>query len=314
MMLYGYAPGAEWSAIHFYELHSNGLICEDYDRQPPPEQQRYNTTLASSSHTHPRALTKEERVLARQYHGGDSWIKVTFDSREAADRAIEISPHRIQGHWVYAQLFNGQGPQVDAPIPVREADMQQGLLGVPRPTSRPQTIGPAFSRHPLDLNLAPRGTATLPRSFGTNSDYPATNQRDHEHDSLSSNTVSSGTALEDPQIRHRNVSRPGGNQSSALVNAAGQPREGQRYFTHFPNIPRTELRPASEAFLPQPSWWERQLRWLAEHGWIPGEVIGNAVPRLENGDFDWASASFYWKICYWFDSHLGTDLCGMREE
>ena len=78
-------------------------------------------------------------------------------------------------------------------------------------------------------------------------------------------------------------------------------------FKHFPDEARTVLRPASEALLPQMSWSERIVKQLTQGGWIPGDIIGSVVPRLENGDFDWASASFYWKLFYWIDSVLGTD-------
>ena len=46
---------------------------------------------------------------------------------------------------------------------------------------------------------------------------------------------------------------------------------------------------------------------------FPKEIIGNTVPRLENGEFDSKTASYYWKFFYWLDRTLGSDWCGLRE-
>ena len=84
-----------------------------------------------------------------------------------------------------------------------------------------------------------------------------------------------------------------------------------RYFT---DRPRTVLRPAAEAFLPQPTWTDRQLQWLRSWGVIPGDFIGSGPSLTENGDFDWAKASWYWRVWYWMDTHLNTNFCNLREE
>ncbi|KAF2237780.1 hypothetical protein EV356DRAFT_564399 [Viridothelium virens] len=42
------------------------------------------------------------------------------------------------------------------------------------------------------------------------------------------------------------------------------------------------------------------------------EVIGSQVPRREDGGFDWEGAGVWWRVCWWLDGWLGTDLCGMR--
>ncbi|KAL9092797.1 MAG: hypothetical protein Q9165_004215 [Trypethelium subeluteriae] len=44
-------------------------------------------------------------------------------------------------------------------------------------------------------------------------------------------------------------------------------------------------------------------------GW---EVIGSQVPRREDGGFDWEGAGVWWRVCWWLDGWLGTDLCGMK--
>ena len=307
IILYGYSPDTQWAALSFYENVSGGLICEDYERQPPLERRRYQISLGYSGYTHPRPLTKVERALACQYSGGACWIKVTLDSAEAAERPISNSPHHPHGHWVYAELFSGQGPAIDEPILVRE-DEDQGPSAAPR---LPQTIGASFSISALRRSSAGlRGTATLPKSFATTSTLSKTYQHQNaEVASVTSSTVSSATATEPeyPDLRRRS-SNPTGSYNIDI-----QSQSRSTTFTHFPNTARTQLRPASDAFLPQPSWQDRLFRGLTQSGWIPGDIIGNAVPRLENGDFDWHKASFYWRLCYWLDSYIGTDICGIKE-
>ena len=313
-MLYGYSPDYQWAAIQHYETVSAGMICEDYDRDPPAERRRYQTSLGYSGHIPPRQLTKAERAMAMQYKGGSCWIKVTFDSVEAAERAIFSSPHLIQGHWVYATPYRGQAHEPDEPILIRDEDRQQGLLGAPKPLPRPQTLGASFSMSALQRTTSVnKANTTLPRSFGLTGAISEEIQPPAEETSVSSSTASSATALEPtyPDLRRREPLQLNGDPrspTSPLVPTVISPT-----FTHFPDTRRTILRPASEAFLPQPSWTEKLFRSLTQSGWIPGDVIGVAVPRLENGDFDWATASFYWKLCYWLDTHLGTDLCGMKE-
>ena len=314
VILYGYSPGTQWSAISFYESVSLGLICEDYSRKPPIERRRYQNNFEDTRHVHARPLTKAEEALAFQYRGGECWIKVTFDSIEAAERAIHSSPHAIQGHWIYAKPYRGQGPPADEPILLRDEDRQQGALGAPKPMpSQSQTLGPSFSMPSFNVTNAPtRANATLPRSFTTGSNTEALRHSATDEVSISSSTASSATAtaLDYPSLQPRNFS-----QSRDLGAPAGETNSttnlGQSAtFTHFPDTPRTILRPASEAFLPQKSWTETVFKRLT---WFSPDYIGNSVPRLENGEFDWSSATLYWKLFYWVDTLLGTDWCGMKE-
>ena len=319
-MLYGYSPETQWAAIQFYESVSGGIICEDYERVPPVERRRFQNGLVYLGHMHPRALTKAEKASALQYRGGSCWIKVTFDSIEAGERAIYNSPHPIQGHLVYAQAYRGQAPDIDKPMPLTEEVQTQGLLVGVKPDRKPsQTLGASFSLSSFqgrDLNQ--RGTATLPRSFtsnGNNEEQPR--QQLSEEASHSSSTASSATALSPEQATLHQRTAPSlftmvrspATQETAII----QPSRRPTTFTHFPDTPRTLLKPATEAFLPQSSWTERLSRQLSHSGWIPGDIIGSAVPRLENGDFDWTTASFYWKVCYWLDTTFGMDLCGIKE-
>ena len=314
-ILYGYHPSTQWAAVSFYEKVSEGMICEDYERDPPYDRWKYQNHISAGSIVRPRALTKEESTLARQYRGGNCWIKVTFDSAEAADRAFSNSPHLVQRHWVYAEPFYGAGPSIDEPIPMRDEDQEQGLIDPPKPT-RPaasQTLGQSFSRQ---NSISSRGPASLPRNFTNPNLTPQTPQAAAADaaSQASSTTISSATATapsttapEQSALRNR---LPHSSSSSAVNGRIRNPN----FFTHFPDVPKTALRPAHEAFLPHPTWTESILNHLSAAGLLPSGMIGEGIPRLENGEFDWPKASMYWKIFYWIDSTFGTDICGLKDE
>lgn len=304
--LHGFSPNTQWAAIEFYEKVSNGIICEDYERVPPVERRRIPNFYNAAASVRSRSLTTKEANLSRQYAGGNCWIKVTFDSAEAAERAIHNSPHRIQGHWVHASYYNGTAPAVDEPILV--------LGKAPQQTSPSVSDVTYIGSHSLpssfieDHNIPQRVNATLPRSFTTSTMSQVNNQQSTDVVSQSSSTATSATATatapEYPDLRNR----------LATQTQPTHPQLNPGYFTHFPDIPKTYIHPAHEAFLPQPSWLETKLKGLADAGWLPGDFIGDGIPLLENGEFDWARASFYWKFFYWIDSHFGSDFCGMKED
>lgn len=314
VVLYGFSPSSQWAAIDFYEKASRGKICEDYERDPPVELRKFPTPFSAAANVRSGPLTKAESTLVRQYRGGNCWIKVTFDSAEAADRAIYNSPHSIQGHWVYARAFNGVGPEVDEPIPVQVEEKEQGMLGASKPTRRvSQTLGASFAHANRDHSkVAP---ATLPRSFTTTVTTQADRQEPVETPSLSSVTASSATATapETPSLRNRTAFRTQPHDQDSNDQAPPKAPSNPYYFTHFPDVPRTVLLPAHEALLRNPSWLERQIARLREKGWLPGDMVGDGVPRLANGDLDWANASLYWRVLHWIDCKLGTDICGMKE-
>ena len=292
VMLYGYTTTRQWQAINTYEqICGDGVICEDYERKPPAELRRYPNTMSNAPRAHmTRPLTKAERAMAFRYAGGAHWVKVTFDSAEAAERAIEKSPIQVHQHWVYAQLYHGIAPQIDGAIPMTEAERVAN-----RPLSKhAQTFGPSSAQQP--------GTSappTNPTSTSTSSATPQEGAQQQNFSSSTSSTASSGTATgaDQSNFRQRNTQQ------------AGQPM-----MKFFPDTPKYILRPASEALLPVPSFWERQLTWLAGMGLMPGEIIGNGMPMLENGQIDWVRASFYWRFFYWIDSICGTDYCGLKDD
>lgn len=304
--LYGYAPGTHWASIDFYERASLGSICEDYDRDPPIERRRIPNAFAAAQMVRSRALTRQEAVLARQYHGGNCWIKVTFDSAEAADRAINCSPHQIQGHWVYAELFRGVPPNhPDEPIPLRKEDLGRGPFGGAAPAPRAsRSLGSSFAKN---NKLQTRSIAGLSSSLNGTGMVQVDSQEPRDVTPQSSSTATSATATapEYPDLRNRVVNQP--------VQNARPPQRDPRFFTHFPDVPRTILRPPHEAFLPQPTWLEACLQRLAATGWLPGDMIGDGPPFLDNGEFDWESASLYWKFFYTLDMWTWTNFCGTKD-
>ncbi|MCJ1467210.1 hypothetical protein MMC07_005833 [Pseudocyphellaria aurata] len=329
-ILYGFSPSTQWAAISFYENVSSGMICEDYERGPPSERRKFPNQFSTAANIRPRALTKAESVLSRQYSGGKCWIKVTFDSAEAAERAIYYSPHLLQGHWVYAQLFHGAGPEVDEPIPMREEDRGGGLHGASRHAHRPsQTLGSSFAQNSV---YSRGGANTFSRSFNGNTTteaeaQPATGPSSPSSSATASSATATGPTVDYPDLRNRHSKQPStptmnNNSNDNITRSDGQaatlepsaPARNPHFFTHFPDVPRTVLRPSQEAFLPHPTWFEATMARLSGAGWLPGDMIGEGVPRLENGNFDWTRASLYWKVFYWIDSHLGTDFCGMKDE
>lgn len=320
IMVFGYQKSREWKAIDVYEKISGGIICENYARGAPVELQKYPDSFNSDTHIHPRKLTPQEKKLASSWSGGESWVKLTCDSAEAAARAVEGSGQQVYGHWVYAELWHGMGPTVDESIPIRDEDLGHGPFSSAKaPRKSSQTLSAAFSQHP---SIQQRATATLSRSFNPTATSQTDNQRPHEAISSSPSTASSATATgpENPDFRNRQPFQNEGNGPSSTMqnNTPAQMVVPGQYnpamMRHFQDRPRTILRPASEAFLPMPTWWERQTKRLRETGWIPGDFIGDTLPITANGDFDWAAASWYWRACYWVDSHFGTDICGLKDD
>ncbi|KAL8773493.1 MAG: hypothetical protein Q9209_001597 [Squamulea sp. 1 TL-2023] len=328
VMLYGFSPPTQWAAISHYERASGGIICEDYERHPPAESRRIPTTFSSSGSGFRRTLTAAEKKLSMSYKGGTSWIRVTFDSAEAAERACYFSPHAIQGYWVYAELYtDGVVPNDDEPIPVQQEDRQAGTTTPAMPSHIPthkttQSLGPAFMRTVQSQQA--QSSATLPRGFALNSSpqMNSSQRNDPEPGSGSPSTASSATATaptpggDDMTLRQRGS---GGQDQSETQNTALQQQsppsqENKQFMRFFPDVPRTVLRPASEAFLPQPTWTQKTLKYFEDLGLIPRDVIGHAVPFTESGQFDWNNASFYWRICYWVDTTIGTDICGLKDD
>ena len=311
----GFAPSTQWAAIDAYEKVSQGIFCENYARRPPSELRRYPNSLDSPS-VHPRKLTRAEREMARHYAGGKSWVRLTCDSAEAANRAVEMSPQQIYGHWVYAELDDGRSPETDEPVPIRGGDQQRETCSSTRSPQRiSRTWSAKSSQHAANQQ---RPLSTLPRSFGA----PVTTQKGIQtpDDTLSSSsTASSATAIspDHTNLCGHNPSQAEGTRfvsSSEFRANASALESNPTMMRHFTDRPRTVLRPATEAFLPQPTWSDRQILWLRSWGIIPGVLIGNGPPVRENGDFDWGNMTLYWRVWIWIDTYLNTNFCNLKDE
>ncbi|KAL8988285.1 MAG: hypothetical protein Q9169_008581, partial [Polycauliona sp. 2 TL-2023] len=272
VMLYGFSPSTQWAAISHYERASGGMICEDYERHPPAELRRIPTAFSSPGLGPRRTLTVAERKLSMSYKGGKAWVRVTFDSAEAAERACENTPHQIQGHWVYAERYaDGVIPNNDEPIPLRQEDRQADTTNSARPSHIPshkttQSLGPAFARN-LQVQQS-QANATLPRRFNSNASPQGNgSSQQHDADSGSPSTASSATATapdpgaDEMTLRQRGSGAPGRSDSQQNMSLEPQPpsQDNKQYMRFFPDVPRTVLRPASEAFLPQPTWTQKTL-------------------------------------------------------
>ncbi|KAI1815412.1 hypothetical protein GGS20DRAFT_543666 [Poronia punctata] len=310
VILRGYAsPSQQYAAISQYE-HIGGRICEDYSREPPIEARRYKSDLRDPALTRRQALTHAEREKVNKVAGGEHWIKVTFESQEAAAAALAYSPQKIMGHLVYAEQYHNRPPLEDTAVLELAGD-----IGMFEEVGRTSTVRER-SRAPLHSRNS--GSQTLPRSFSTNradrfsragvqqSDSPVDSQMssvtmDSATVSASSAPTSSATTTAMEIDTDGEQTRPGAEGVSRLV----------------PGARRIKLLPADAALKRQPSFAERMLALIPLLGWFSGAVIGNEVPRTELGEFDLTKASLYWKIMYWLDYwfHLfGNELVSNDKE
>ncbi|KAF2454656.1 hypothetical protein BDY21DRAFT_290737 [Lineolata rhizophorae] len=286
VMLYGFGSDVQYAAIDYYERVSGGIIYEDYDRHPPHS--KYNSTLSLSRLANQGSLSQAALRKKNQYVGGDHWIKITFDSAEAADRACHYSPRAIHGYTVYAERYRGVGPNADVAIPASQR-------GLPSQTASP--------------------------SHQSSSTLPATTTLSPSSDTASSATAAGAPqhgAAGDGQLRNRQntAAAPQGNEPAA-AGARGEEERREARPLRIAGAKRAVLLPAEEALLPVGSRWQRTLGNWPVLSWLFGsgrDIIGNQVPRKEDGQFDWDNASFYWQFWAWIDSVLGTNICGLKVE
>lgn len=323
-LLYGYASKAvEWKVLSKYEhIVAPSVICEDYPREDP------NLFLSSTAaYSHSRSaivihknLTKNALRKSRTYRGGDHWIKVTFDSYQAAERACFFSPVEIDGHLVFCEMWQGRGPFSDAPL-LKGSDSANELQR--NTTSKMRTLTTSQSTSFLtgvESAVAgfERATQTLPRSFtAPEAQYGQPASQDDA--SIASNTASSATATDvapppGSQLRSRSV-------PSLPTQATTTSNPNPLYMTHIPTVKRAVLRPISEALPPQPKLTERILLSLPVVSWFisdkgtgKGDLIGDGPALREDGTFDEHTNSWYWSFWHNVDSWLGTDFCGLKDD
>jgi hypothetical protein len=105
-----------------------------------------------------------------------------------------------------------------------------------------------------------------------------------------------------------------GHPSSSF--SGGQSTEPESTFCQrIPTAKRIQLLPAEQALLPQQSYSQRILSKIPLLSWFSSDIIGSQVPKTENGEFDWAKASLYWRIVWWLDGVTGWfDVVGGEKE
>ncbi|KAJ5263315.1 hypothetical protein N7478_010920 [Penicillium angulare] len=309
--LYGYkAKDGEWKVIDKYERISQGMICEDYPRSDPNSSQ-YAQMLSGGDVVIRANLSADANRKSKHYDGGFHWIKVTFDSTQAADRACFYSPQEIDGHLVFCELYHGHGPAEDAPISSDSSSAQTMQNRAPRTLTSTQSS--SF------LSSKDQDRMTLPRSFAmknlsTVADVPEQEEEQSiESSATATGTLTSGTVTGTATATGASL---GFNPSSSLQQR-GAPTEQKpesEFMTHIPTVRRTKLRPLAEALPPQPTVTERVLRSIPILSWFTGDIVGDGPQLREDGTFDSDKSNVYWRFWYLIDSVLRTDVCGLKEE
>ncbi|KAL1960496.1 hypothetical protein VTO42DRAFT_7795 [Malbranchea cinnamomea] len=296
-ILYGYKDkSSEWKVIDRFERISQGTICEDYPRSDPELNIKYPRLLSGSDVVIRTELSPDANQKAKRYAGGNHWIKVTFDSAAAADRACYYSPQEIDGFVVHCEIYHGQGPREDAPI----AAVKTGFENWIKPKAH--TVTPASVPFPVQQDEVDR--ATLPRSFTVNSAQVSAQPVDDANSVASQKstaTASSATVTSPPP-------------ESTLRQRQASQSQSSEFMTHIPTVRRAVLRPVSEALPPQPTLVERLLRSIPILSWFTGDIVGDGPVLREDGTFDYEKSPLYWRFWYTADRIFGTDLCGLKEE
>ncbi|KAF2722256.1 hypothetical protein K431DRAFT_284208 [Polychaeton citri CBS 116435] len=339
VLLWGFGREMQWAAIDFYErASSGGSVLEDYDRAAPG--QRYVNPAANRSlgRAGVGSLSRAALRKKNQFAGGEHWIKVTFDSRQAADVACARSPHVVHGFVVSAEPWRGVGPARDEEViasgtagsydsPGSSSRTMLGTRGViggsPGPQSSSQTVTSATVtdtgiEDDVDSTLRPLLPASTPVRSGIGGFYSQPPQQGLQPSSSSTTLThpasSSSTQLQfhtqaqqqPPTIRSRG-------RIQGLTIAQPLPAEAAL-------MPRKPISPAS-ATNTLLGWilWLITLQWItALFGGSSGSAgsdgwIGSAVPkRDEDGTFDWERAGWYWRMWAQVDRSMGSDFCGLR--
>ncbi|KAM3499195.1 hypothetical protein MY10362_007526 [Beauveria mimosiformis] len=313
LTLRGYRSNSQqYAAICHYEELA-GRILEDYPREPPTTQRRYKSDLRDPAYTRRRNLTPDERALVNRIDGGEHWVKVTFESTEAANAAMYASPQRILGHLVYAEPYRGVPLARDEACPdtgdlfadrfapsVGGLSRSQSVGGLSRSQSAPANVGDAAGPR--------RMIGGLPQSFSSRLlDLTAPDTR-QSSDTLDTATLSPSRASTATIVDSFSASIPAAavaSTTAAEPSSIDIPPEDSIFCRRIPTARRARLLPAEQALLPQQSVMQRFISAVPFINWFGGSMIGNEVPRTETGDFDWSRASLYWKFIWWLDATFG---------
>ncbi|KAI0913117.1 hypothetical protein F4823DRAFT_106303 [Ustulina deusta] len=282
VIIRGYAsPAQQYAAINHYEQLA-GRICEDYSREPPVEARRYKSDLRDPALTRRQPLTKAEREKVNKIAGGEHWVKVTFESQEAASAALYASPQKILGHLIYVEPYRSLPPMENAAV----LDVG-GDAGMFDDNLRPNPFRDRSRRSSQSRNGTNRSVPRFDRTSraSTFESQASTQTLDSATVSASSTTISTATVT-------------GSERNETEPEPEPVPQSKSR---RIPTARRIKLLPAEEALRKSPTWSESLLALIPLLGWFSGAMIGNEVPRNEMGEFDMNKASLYWKIMYWLD-------------
>ncbi|OTB02862.1 hypothetical protein M426DRAFT_322284 [Hypoxylon sp. CI-4A] len=282
VILRGYSsPSQQYAAINHYEKLA-GRICEDYSREPPTESRRYKSDLRDPALTRRQPLTALERAKVSRVASGEHWVKITFESVEAANAALSVSPQRIQGYLVYAEPFTGLPPKEDAAVLDAVGD-----VGMTDPF-RSRGIGRRPSQPRMDR----------PSSFSRSFSNPAVERVTKQHESPTGSQTSTVTM----DTATASTATVTGAAAELPVNVA---QADGAHCRLIPEARRVRLLPAEQALAPQPTLQQWLLAWIPLIGWFGGSMIGNEVPRNDVGEFDFNKASLYWKLMFYLDLWFG---------
>ncbi|KAH8662353.1 hypothetical protein BX600DRAFT_318603 [Xylariales sp. PMI_506] len=300
VILRGYrSPMQQYAAINHYEQLA-GRICEDYPREPPIEQRRYKSELRDPAFTRRQPLTPQEKTKVNLVAGGEHWIKITFESADAASAAIFASPQKILGHLVYAEPFRGMPPLEDAAVLDMTGDV--GMLEDEQPISgRSQSLrGAARAR-----SQQGRQSGTVPRNWQS-TPFADRNSPKDLHNSpaesqTSTQTIDSATISSTYTGTVSTATVTGLDIQQADHSAADQNITGSDFCRRIPTARRAKLLTAEQALLPQQGLMQRIASRVPLISWFSGNMIGDEVPRTESGEFDFNRASLYWRLMWFLD-------------
>lgn len=244
-------------------------------------------------------LTPEERARVNRADSGEHWVKVTFESQQAADAATFSSPQAILGHLVYAEYYRGMPPTRDEAVP----DATTMAQGDEMPASWRRS-GYGGNRTAAELRQT-FGEGRLPEQVIAGDEMEMSPPNSH----VSSRTVQSGTVDNSSNANSNStatVTGIGNGNGTALVptSAAVTPGADPTYCRVIPTARRAVVLPAEQALLPQQSFTSRVLGQIPFLKWFSGSMIGSTVPRTPEGEFDWINASLYWKMICWLDLYF----------
>jgi hypothetical protein len=310
VILYGFGAEQQWAAISYYEKVSNGMIYEEYDRDPPNPRLGYS--LAAQRSSYYPSLEPKYMARIKTYIGGNHWVKVTFDSADTAERACHYSPKNIHGYTVYAEMYRGTEPQGgDRPLRA-EGGMSQiaspntissGTLGLRGASQSSATASSATATAPQPTapqalisrsNTEPAWLRSTSGAFPSEDMLVEPAQPLELHQALDPNTV--------PAHATTTALNPRSQRAALRLKGA--------------NVKPVVFLPQEKAFLPAKPRWQQTFGSLPVIGWVIGSgqgIIGDHVPRKEDGSFDMNSASLYWRVWYMVDTCFGSDFCGVKD-